>query len=78
MRTDKRDRVFLSMYEVARRLDISVSRAYALTRAGAIPHIRRGRAIRIPKGAFDLWVAGQEREALASLRDAHDAVSAGS
>jgi excisionase family DNA binding protein len=77
MSAEKRERVFLSMWEVARRLDVSISRAYALTRAGAIPHIRRGRAVRVPKGAFDAWVAGQEREALAALRAAHAETATG-
>jgi excisionase family DNA binding protein len=60
--------VFMGMGDVARRLGLSVSRANTLAREGRIPTIRHGRAVRVPAGAFDAWVAAQERAALEALR----------
>ena len=57
---------FMNMREVASRLGVSISRAYALAQEGKLPVTRRGRRLVIPAGAWARWIARQENEALAS------------
>jgi excisionase family DNA binding protein len=49
-------------------LGVSRSRVYQLIAEGAIPSVRRGRAIRIPRAAWERWLSAQTEEALAGLR----------
>lgn len=57
--------------ELATELGLSRSRAYALVRAGRIPAIRVGNAIRIPREAFERWMRERADAALAAVT-AHD------
>ena len=59
---------FLKISDVARELGLSTSRTYALVREGHIP-VRRGRAVRIPRVAFERWIEGRIEAALATVRE---------
>lgn len=60
--------VFMPVKDVAARLGLSRNRVYALLKAGRLPAYREGRAIRVPREAFDAWMQGRVAEALASVR----------
>jgi excisionase family DNA binding protein len=49
-------------------LGVSRSRIYQMLREGSLPAIRQGRAIRIPRSAWERWLASQADRALASTR----------
>ena len=48
--------------EMARKLDVTVPRGYALVRDGVIPGVRIGRQVRVDRDQLDAWIAsgGQE------------------
>lgn len=54
--------------EVARVLGLSRVRIYALIRKGAIPAARVGGAVRIPRDAWNRWLAAKADEALGNTR----------
>jgi excisionase family DNA binding protein len=61
---------FLRIPEVARRLGLSPSRTYKLAKEGVIPilhHGRNGRGLRVPRQAFEAWLAALNAEALAHI-----------
>jgi excisionase family DNA binding protein len=62
MKNDK-TRVTLRIPEAARLAGVGARSIYLGVAAGAIPHIRFGRKILIPKAAFLRWIesGGQER-----------------
>ena len=47
---------FMTVAEVGEHLNISLSKAYALTRREDFPICRFGGSIRIPRAAFMAWV----------------------
>lgn len=49
----------LTVPEAAQLLRIGRNLAYELVARGEIPALHLGRAIRIPRGALEEWVAGQ-------------------
>lgn len=51
--------------DLVSRLGISRSRVYQLLREGSLPGLRRGRAILIPRAAWEAWLARQANRALA-------------
>lgn len=51
--------------DVADRLGVSTSRVYQLIAAAEIPSIRIGNAIKIPRAAWDCWMAEKAEEAAA-------------
>lgn len=53
------DQLLLRPDEAARLLGISRSKCYALVAAGAIPAVRIGRSVRVPRAALDEWIARQ-------------------
>jgi excisionase family DNA binding protein len=57
---------FLTVPEVASIIGASSERTYGLIASGAIPHVRFGRRVRVPRGAFDRWIENLNREALAA------------
>lgn len=59
---------YLTTREVAARLGVTVRQVHRLARQGRIPHIRRGRLIRVPVAAWEAWLAQQSREALAVVK----------
>ena len=56
---------YLTAKEIAARLGISDRQVQRLARQGRIPFVRRGRLIRVPIVAWEAWMQGQAREALA-------------
>jgi excisionase family DNA binding protein len=69
----RRTRPFLAVPDIAVELGISRTHVYRLIRRGAIPHVRVAGVIQI-RGSWAV-AAGQDREALAALRDAHRSVA---
>lgn len=61
--------VWLGIAQVAGLLGISVSRAYALAADGVVPSVKVGGRIRVPREAFDRWMAEQAARAMSSLRE---------
>ena len=49
--------------EVARTLGLSRSKIYQMMSGGALPTVRVGRAVRVPKAALRDWVAHHMTEA---------------
>jgi excisionase family DNA binding protein len=58
--------------DVAPLLRVTTGRIYQMVAAGCIPAVRLGRAIRIPRAAWEEWLRGKSDEALASLRRTGD------
>jgi excisionase family DNA binding protein len=54
--------------DLAPMFGISVSRVYQMISAGELPSVRVGGAIRIPRGAWNKWLADQGDRAMKSLR----------
>lgn len=54
--------------DLAPMLGVSACRVYQLIAAGEIPAVRIGRAIRVPRRAWDQWVEGRSKAALSSVR----------
>lgn len=53
----------LKVEQVAQLLAVSRSQAYALVRAGRIPSVKVGNAIRVPRRALEAWLDEQTRRA---------------
>lgn len=60
-------RRFLRAADVAHQLGLTTGRIYQLIAAGAIPAVRVGGAIRIPRAAWEEWLTGRSKEALARV-----------
>jgi excisionase family DNA binding protein len=56
----------LKARDLADKLGVSVPRVYQLIAAGEIPSVRVGNAIRIPRPAWERWLAGKAEEAQAA------------
>jgi excisionase family DNA binding protein len=61
-------RTFLTVSELAGRLGVGRSTAYALVRDGQVPAIRLRGTIRIPLASLERWLADREQEALNAVR----------
>jgi excisionase family DNA binding protein len=61
-------RVILTAADLAPLLGISRRRVYQLIHSGGLPAIREGRAIKIPRPAFEAWLADQAARAVAAMR----------
>lgn len=64
------DREILRPAEVGALLGLSTGRVYQLIAEGAIPATRIGRALRIPRRAWEGWLEEQRRRAVADAREA--------
>ena len=62
--------------DLAAMLGLTSNRVYQMISAGLIPTVRIGRAIRIPRQAWEDWLATQNRTARASLKDDGEAADA--
>ena len=60
---------FLRPSEIAPVLGLTTGRIYQLISAGEIPSTRVGGAIRIPRVAWDSWLASHSTRALGGLQD---------
>jgi len=61
---------FLTTDEVGERLGVSRQHVARLVHRGGIPAVRSGRLIRIPREAWEQFVASQTVAALASMKEA--------
>lgn len=61
--------LMLGVPDVARLLGISTSRAYAMAAEGVFPTGRIAGRIRIPRAAFETWLADQSKRALRNVRE---------
>lgn len=59
--------LLLTVAQAARLLGIGTTLAYALIGRGELPHVRLGRAVRVPRRALDEWIAGNTRGAAAPI-----------
>ena len=48
--------------EVSVRLGLSRSKVYRMIECGELPSLRMGRAVRVPRKAFEEWLSRVERE----------------
>ncbi len=58
---------FLSTAEAGQRLGVTGRRVQELIKAGRVPAVRQGRNYRIPRRAYEEWLAGLSAEAMASV-----------
>lgn len=62
---------FLRAEDVAAALGLKRSRVYQLVQAGELPHVKVGdkrTGVRIPRAAFDAWLARKSAEATEAVR----------
>jgi excisionase family DNA binding protein len=65
---DRTPAALMRVRAVAAELGITVRRAYQLIEAGDLPHTRIGaRTIRVPRPAFEAWLAAHAERAVSSL-----------
>jgi excisionase family DNA binding protein len=62
------EKAFLTVAEVALLIGASTVRTYALVSDGTIPAVRFGRRVRIPRPAFNQWLADLSQNALEATR----------
>lgn len=55
--------LLLTVPEAAHALGIGTTLAYELVGRGVLPHVRLGRALRVPRAALEAWVAANTRGA---------------
>lgn len=53
------EKMTMTVQEMAQCLGIGRNRAYELIRTGKVPFLKFGRSVRIPKKAFDVWLANE-------------------
>jgi excisionase family DNA binding protein len=56
------DRMLLRPAEVSVLLGLSRSKVYRMIESGELPSLRIGRAVRVPRRAFEDWLTRAERE----------------
>ncbi len=61
---------FMTSGEVAARLGVLPRQVQKLVHMGRIPSVRHGRCFRIPRAAYEQWLAEQAAAALAAVREA--------
>jgi excisionase family DNA binding protein len=60
---------FMRVREVASELCVSTSRVYRLIAGGAVPAVRVGGRVLVPRAAWNAWIERTSRHSLASLTD---------
>jgi excisionase family DNA binding protein len=58
----------LRVADIAMLLRISRSRTYALIKSGAIPSVRFGGTLRVPRRAYERWIASHDELALGAVQ----------
>jgi excisionase family DNA binding protein len=53
--------LLLRVDEAADLLGIGTTLAYELVGRGVLPHVRLGRAVRVPRAALEAWIAANTR-----------------
>ena len=66
------ERDLLKPADIAMSLGVSRSRVYQLMRDGSVPFIRMGKAVRVPRRAWERWLEIQDDMAAASVKGAGD------
>ena len=61
-------RAFYEIREVGEMIERTPTRVRQLVAAGELPAVRVGGRIRVPRAAFDAWLARQNEAALAAVR----------
>ena len=61
-------RAFYEIREVGEMIERTPTRVRQLVAAGELPAVRVGGRIRVPRAAFDAWLARQNEAALESVR----------
>lgn len=64
------EKELLKPSDVAARLGLTTGRVYQLIASGALPAMRLGGALRIPKAAWEAWLEQQRRQAIAAAKAA--------
>jgi excisionase family DNA binding protein len=64
---------FMTLADVAQRLEVSYRRAHSLAVAGELPAARRGGRWVVPRAAWDAWYARETERALANVRESEAA-----
>jgi excisionase family DNA binding protein len=62
-------RELLKVADLATDMGVTPSRVYQLLRAGVLPSVRIGGAIRVPKDAWRAWLDQQRDRALKAVRE---------
>ena len=62
-------KVFMETSEIAEQMGIGVRQVQKLAQQGRIPHVRRGRRIRVPADAWATFLAQQSAQALDSMKE---------
>lgn len=74
------DTHYLKPSDIARRLSVHRSYVYNLIKDGTLPHIRIGKAVRVPAAAFETFVRSREEESPRSAKEtvaiAHEPIEA--
>jgi excisionase family DNA binding protein len=63
---ERAERLLLKADEVARRLSLGRATVYLMMASGELPTFRKGRAVRVPARALELWI--EERTLAAGVR----------
>ncbi len=53
--------LLLTVPQAAQALDIGTTLAYELIGQNKLPHVRLGRAVRVPRAALEAWIAKNTR-----------------
>jgi excisionase family DNA binding protein len=64
----RQSRRWVTVAEVAEMLSITKREIYYMVEAGELPGVKIGRAVRIPLGSLEEWIADKEAEAHLSRR----------
>lgn len=69
---------FMRIQEVAERLGVGTRRAYRMAARGEIPTVRHGFGVRVPRAAWDAFIADQTQAAMRAMKESekHNAHSA--
>ena len=60
---------FLSTEDIAQKLGISRQHVVKQMKAGLLPYVRRGHCLRVPRVAWEAWLASQAHSALERTRE---------
>jgi len=58
------ERLLLHIDEAAKLLGIGSTLCYELVGQGKLPHVRLGRAVRVPRAALEAWIVANTRGTL--------------
>jgi len=58
---------FLTIHEVAERMNLSTSRIYQMISKRELPATRFGRAVKVPRVAYDVWLRAKSVDALSTI-----------